>query len=499
MVGVGRAVRRALAAAAACAVAACGGRRAPAASDAPPGPAPLSAEAVRAHVALLASDALQGRQTPSAGLDLAAEYVAAALRRAGLRGAGDGGGFVQRFPFPLVAPDSAGARLTVGAGDARRVLRYGVDYVVLPGGGARAATGGARLAGALPALLAGRALDSLGADGVVAVRLPGFPSRDARRLAELARTRAEAGGARAIVFAIDSTVPAVVMAHAARTAAEPVREPAEAADGIPAAFVRDAATVAALARGEAVRVELAAPRRLVRGDRAPNVVAVLAGRDPRLRDEHVVVSAHMDHVGTAPGLADSVFNGADDNASGTAALVEIARALAALPAAQRPRRSVLFVAVGGEEHGLLGSRWLVAHPPVPLGGMVANVNLDMIGRGAGGRVIGVGQEYSTVGGLARELAGVAGAPALVPDPAPEEGHFRRSDQFSFVRAGVPALFLTTGPHADYHKTSDEAARLDAETAARVGRLARDLVRRLADAPERPRWTAAGRAMLDSLR
>jgi Zn-dependent M28 family amino/carboxypeptidase len=245
-------------------------------------------------------------------------------------------------------------------------------------------------------------------------------------------------------------------------------------------------------------VELAAPHRVVQADSAPNVVAVLRGRDRALRDEYGVVSAHMDHVGEERGLADSVFNGADDNASGTAALLEIARALAALPPAQRPRRSVLFLAVSGEEHGLLGSQWFVAHPTVPLARVVANVNLDMIGRNAPDTVIGIGMEYSTLGDDARAAAGPHRL-AIVSDPQPEERHFLRSDQYSFARGGIPAIMLTTGPHADYHKASDEAARLDADKAARVARLALDLVRRVADAGERPRWTSAGQAIVQSLR
>jgi Zn-dependent M28 family amino/carboxypeptidase len=212
----------------------------------------------------------------------------------------------------------------------------------------------------------------------------------------------------------------------------------------------------------------------------------------------VVVSAHIDHVGEARGLADSVFNGADDNASGTAALVEIARALAALPVPERPRRSVLFLAVSGEEHGMLGSQWFVAHPTVPMARVVANVNLDMIGRNAPDSVVGVGMEYSTLGVHARAAAGAQGL-TLVPDPQPQERHFLRSDQYSFALADIPAIMLTTGPHADYHKPSDEAARLDPGKAARVGRLALDLVRRVADAPERPRWTPEGRALVQAVR
>jgi Zn-dependent M28 family amino/carboxypeptidase len=135
---------------------------------------------------------------------------------------------------------------------------------------------------------------------------------------------------------------------------------------------------------------------------------------------------------------------------------------------------------------------------VPLARVVANVNLDMIGRNAPDTVIGIGMEYSTLGDDARAAAGPHRL-AIVSDPQPEERHFLRSDQYSFARGGIPAIMLTTGPHADYHKASDEAARLDADKAARVARLALDLVRRVADAEERPRWTPAGQAIVQSLR
>ena len=129
--------------------------------------------------------------------------------------------------------------------------------------------------------------------------------------------------------------------------------------------------------------------------------------------------------------------------------------------------------------------------------MVANVNLDMVGRNAPDSLIGVGMELSTLGAHAREAA--AGIMGLVPDPNPDERHFVRSDQYSFARAGVPAIFLTSGPHADYHRTSDEAARVDAAKVARVAALAVALVRSVADAEERPSWTAEGEALLRRIR
>jgi Zn-dependent M28 family amino/carboxypeptidase len=228
--------------------------------------------------------------------------------------------------------------------------------------------------------------------------------------------------------------------------------------------------------------------------KAPNVVALLRGSDPTLRDTYVVFSAHIDHVGVGipDASGDSIYNGADDDASGTAAVLAVARAFAALP--ERPARSIVFLGVSGEEGGLFGSQYFVERPIVPVQGMVADMNLDMIGRNAADFVAAVGYEYTTLGPLARDIARANPELGLrvVPDPWPNEQLFFRSDHFNFARKGVPAIFFTSGLHEDYHQPSDEVDKIDTSKAARIAQLAFQLAHRIATTNEKPAWTESGR-------
>lgn len=231
--------------------------------------------------------------------------------------------------------------------------------------------------------------------------------------------------------------------------------------------------------------------------RPPNVVGVVRGSDPELNDSYVVVTAHYDHVGTGePDLAgDSIFNGADDNASGTAVLLEVAEAMAALPLP--PRRSVLFMAVSGEELGLLGSGAFVADPTVPLAGMVANINLDMVSRGEAGVSYAIGYPLSSLGLLARAVADQVADLGIVveSDEGLGEDLITRSDHFHFARSRVPAIGLFGGFHPDYHTRNDEADRVDPGKAARMARLATYVVAAVAMLDEEPSWTPYGVASM----
>lgn len=226
---------------------------------------------------------------------------------------------------------------------------------------------------------------------------------------------------------------------------------------------------------------------------APNVVAIFPGGDPTLRNEYVVLSAHMDHVGVGrPVRGDSIYNGADDDASGTSALVEVAEAFASMQ--QRPARSIIFLAVSGEEKGLLGSEYYSNNPTVPIGSIVANVNIDMIGRNDGGDVVVIGKDYSSLGPLVDRLAGEhRGIVGITPanDRWPAERFFFRSDHYNFARKEIPAIFFFAGPHADYHQPSDEVEVLDVDKAARVARLVFLTANSIATTPQRPQWTASG--------
>jgi Zn-dependent M28 family amino/carboxypeptidase len=234
---------------------------------------------------------------------------------------------------------------------------------------------------------------------------------------------------------------------------------------------------------------------------APNVVGLLRGRDPALRGEVVAVVAHMDHVGVAGrdrGCsavgADSVCNGANDNASGTAGVLALAEAFAAQPV--RPRRSILFLVVSGEERGLLGSRAFVARPSVPLDSMVALVNLDMIGRNRPDSVYLSGWGKSTISGLVRELAAQHGELGLAVGPDEEDRPVSPgdSDHYPFQRQGVPYIFFFAGSHSDYHSPGDEFALLDADKAARVTRLAFYTMWEVAERTGRPKWDPAARRL-----
>jgi Zn-dependent M28 family amino/carboxypeptidase len=222
---------------------------------------------------------------------------------------------------------------------------------------------------------------------------------------------------------------------------------------------------------------------------APNVVGVLEGSDATLRDEYVVVSAHMDHVGVGPPneSGDTIYNGADDNASGTSAVVEIAEAMASL--STPPRRSMMFLLVSGEEKGLWGSEYFAADPPVPVRSMVADLNMDMVGRNWTDTIVAIGKEHSDLGRTLEEVN--AAHPELgmtaIDDLWPEQSFYTRSDHYNFARQGVPILFFFNGVHDDYHGPDDEADRIDAEKASRVARLVFYLGLELANRPERPEW------------
>jgi len=237
---------------------------------------------------------------------------------------------------------------------------------------------------------------------------------------------------------------------------------------------------------------------------SPNVIGVLPGSDPQRKNEYLVYTAHLDHVGVAePVNGDAIYNGAFDNASGVAGLLEIARAFAAL--SERPKRSILFLAVTAEEAGLLGSDYFANQPTVPLEGIVANLNIDGINvLYPPADTVALGVDNSTLGDHARAAAKFVGL-ELSPDPWPQENFFIRSDQYSFVRVGVPALFSmpgqkSTDPAVDakkalddwlathYHTPSDDMAQpFHYEGGARLAGFHFLTGLSVANAAERPAW------------
>jgi hypothetical protein len=214
-----------------------------------------------------------------------------------------------------------------------------------------------------------------------------------------------------------------------------------------------------------------------------NVVAVLRGTDPTVRDEFIVIGAHYDHLGRAttyaqdPEAKDAIRNGADDNASGTAAVMELARILSA----NRPRRSIIFANFSGEELGLLGSQWFVGHPPVPLERVVAMINFDMVGRLKNDKLI----VYGT--GTASELnAMIDSANASLDGGALKvsgiSDGYGPSDQTSFYAKDIPVLHFFTDQHEDYHRATDDVEKINAAGEARVVDLALRVVRSIANRP-----------------
>jgi Zn-dependent M28 family amino/carboxypeptidase len=269
-----------------------------------------------------------------------------------------------------------------------------------------------------------------------------------------------------------------------------------------------AEVLAAAARNEAptfpLNIEATLHTRSIhRHLKSPNVIGLLPGRDPRLSGECVVLTAHLDHMGRGPAVdGDTIYNGAYDNAIGVALMLEVARSLAT--EGKGPRRTVMFAAVTAEEKGLRGSEYLARHLPAAAGRPVANVNFDMVLLGAPTRrytVLGI--EHSTLRSPVEWAARRHGL-ELVPDPRPDRVVFVRSDQYSFVRQGVPAIYPKVAdaggaavpgvlsPDAylkeHYHRPSDEAGLpRDPEASVRFVRFMTAVVRRIADANVAPEW------------
>ncbi|PAX07999.1 M28 family peptidase [Sphingomonas lenta] len=492
--------------------------------------------ALRAHVAYLASDAMRGREAGTPDYDRAADYVAKQMQAAGLQ-PGANGRWLQ--PVPLVVAKPAGEPvMTLTANGATTPLVFGTDYTLRP------TPAGETIDVSAPVVFAGhgvvdpaigrndyRGLDVRGK--VVAVFYSGPQGMNSEVAAHLgnrvdrARTAA-AKGARGIVF-IESNqsrgiIPVSTIHRSwdarAVTWAGPDGMPRDG--GAPILAIVSQEGAAKLFAGsklnwEEVRAADAAGRPVPTGQLAAtlatkqrftterlnssNVVGLLPGSDPKLRGEYVVLSGHLDHVGIGrpDATGDTIHNGAMDNAVGIASMIEVAKRMRSA----RPKRSVLFVAVTAEEKGLIGSDYFATYPTVPKRSLVANVNLDMpILTYRFQNLVAFGADRSGIGPIAAAATKKLGF-ALVPDPAPQEASFVRTDHYSFVRQGVPAVSLVPGPGGGgttataefiknhYHKPSDEIdLPFDWTAAANFVSLNHAIATALADAPERPRWVKA---------
>jgi hypothetical protein len=221
----------------------------------------------------------------------------------------------------------------------------------------------------------------------------------------------------------------------------------------------------------------------------PNVIGVMRGSDPALRDQIVVIAAHYDHIGISDAVAgDSINNGADDDASGVTAILEIARAL---KAGTPPKRTVVFIATTGEEEGTLGTEYYVAHPKFPLSQMVAEMEVEMIGRpdslaGGVGKGWLTGYDRSTMGDMLK----AQGVP-IVADPYPQMHFFERSDNIVFAKMGIPAHTLSSyNMHSDYHRVTDDVDKIDFAHVTEVIRAGAVAAGILANGPA-PTWKVGG--------
>jgi Zn-dependent M28 family amino/carboxypeptidase len=220
-----------------------------------------------------------------------------------------------------------------------------------------------------------------------------------------------------------------------------------------------------------------------------NMIGVIRGSDPVMRDQVIVFAAHYDHLGIGKAVnGDSIYNGADDDASGVTTVLEIARALSH---GAKPKRTLVFMATTGEEEGTLGTRWYVAHPVFPLSAMTAEMEVEMVGRpdslaGGEGKAWMTGYDRSTMGSMLK----AAGIP-IVADPYPAQHFFERSDNIVFAMKGIPAHTLSSyNLHSDYHRPSDDISRIDFVHVTAVARAAVAAARILADGPA-PVWNAGG--------
>ncbi len=455
---------------------------------------------IRRRIDIIAHDSMGGRDTPSSGLESTARYLAREFERIGLRPAGTDGYF-QRYGIRIRTLDPARSSLTIADQAATSAtFRFPVDAKLAFGAPVDTVTtrelalGGGTIGPSTE-------LDPAAVSGRILYWVTDW-RRQAPNVGQILIAAANAGAALVVLSVNDDSAFARLNGPTRGIAiAESVGWPAVIA-------VRESAVVTAIPAAQA-SIDAARSTREVRvvpapgwtitaavgfaEDRrheVPNVVGMVPGTDPSLRGEYVAISAHFDHVGSrcrGVTVADSICNGADDNGSGTTAILELAEAFAN-PAA-RPRRSILFVAVSGEERGLWGSEYYAKHPTVSIESIVANINMDHLGRNWRDSIVVIGREHSDLGATVDRVA-VANRDlgvGVLPDQWPDQRIYFRSDHYNFARNGVPILFFTNGFHPDYHAVTDSPDKIDAEKMARVVQLIFQTGLAIANHPERPRW------------
>lgn len=499
----------------------------------PAGAQSFSPERIHADVAFLADDLLEGRATGSRGYDIAARYVAARFDSMGLKPGGKDGWY-QTIPFVSTSADP---------GKPSAVTLNGVRFV----SGDHVVVGPAVAAAAIdqsaPVVFVGYGLENrqyglddyrgLDVRGKIVVQLwgtpEGLPSEIAATLNDKKSELAVSKGAIGVISIASPTLlsifpwdkilensalprmrwvhpdgriedpngPLRLSAMIDPTAAEKLFEGTPLEGKLQALFADKKARPKGFALRNPVRVERFS---VIERTSSPNVIGILEGSDPALAGELVMISAHLDHIGIMPGDgADRIANGALDNAAGIATMLEAARAFT--EGGNRPKRSIAFVALTGEEKGLYGSEYLAKYP-LPNRKLVANVNLDMpILTYDFTDVVAFGAEHSNVGEAVSRAAAQMGV-TLSPDPEPEQNAFVRTDHYSFVKEGVPAVSLDTGwanggkgavksfLDTNYHSVTDDLKQpINWAAAAKFAKLNYLVASDLANAGEAPRWYA----------
>ncbi|HNP35450.1 MAG TPA: M28 family metallopeptidase [Woeseiaceae bacterium] len=503
--------------------------------------ASISAERIRAHLEYLADDEREGRLTGEPGYLAAADYVAAQFEQYGLEPGGEDEGWFQQVPLQSYLIDSDSTSMIAHRDGEDRQLVYRDDYsmggdpvrsetgvraeVVYAGYGVHAPEFGysdyedvdvegkiIAIFGRAPAVLSHneRAYYSSsrtkyqeavkrGAVGIISLR-----TRYNEEMFPWERVKEMTGKKPGMSWVTLSDTPegyhpeikgAVYLSAAAA---------AELFAGTPISFEE---ALDAAEEGKVASVPLGVEVTLSRRTQherisSPNVIGIVRGSDPELASEYIVYSGHLDGLGRGEAVdGDDIYNGAYDNAIGVSLLLESARIMAASP----PKRSVIFIAVTGEEKGLLGSDYFAHYPTVPIESIVANVNLDMtLFLFPVADVIAFGAEHSSLEPIVQEALAAEGF-ELTPDPMPQEVVFIRSDQYSFVRQGVPATFLVTGYKSTdasidgeaavinfrkqhYHRPSDDLSLpIDWDSAVRFARANTSIGYKLGNATTRPSW------------
>jgi hypothetical protein len=410
----------------------------------------ISAASMRGHLSFLASDLLEGRATPSRGLDIAAEYIAAQFRAAGLEPIGDDGYF-QTATLSVREQNPANFEMIINGGS--KTLR---------------------IAASQASILTDKPLNF---ENVPIAIAPEDPKGKVVVLTRAVRGRPNVeGAALVLILAPDTLRPAVVDPDA----------PARAMRSM----VADAELESFLKNAPNATVSLHVEPFIEHREKVRNVAGLLRGSDPVLRDTYVLLTAHYDHVGMRATGTDKIFNGADDDGSGTVSVIEIASALAQMN--PHPKRSIVFMTFFGEELGLVGSRYYSRHPLEPLNKTIAQLNLEQIGRtdDTEGAEVGsatvTGYTFSTMTETLVEAGKEAGV--NIHNRPHTEDYFARSDNQALADVGIPAHTVGVAfEFPDYHGVGDEWQKIDYENMAKIDRaVTLGLLRLASDAPA-PHW------------